>query len=537
MERDATQADPRPGDPRLRKAQDRPPGEHADERPTIGVETLGCRLNQYESDGIIQKFAASGRYRAVSLEAGPDIVIVNSCTVTDQADSRNRSLVQRIRKRNPGARVVFTGCMAQTDPDKARAIPGVELVVGNDRKPALFEIVDEFLKSADSRDPAAERRMQSTAVGGKATQADGNPVPAIALHQTQYYAEPTVGDKAMRDLYAPRPVMERPFAYGDALPFGHTRAYLKIQDGCDRKCTYCKIPAARGRGVSRSARDIVDRVRRLQDEGVPEITLTGVNLGWYRDRSFGAVSDRKSDLRFIGLIEKILESLGAARLRLSSIEPCDVDASLAELTLHPRMCDFLHVPLQSGSARILKAMRRTYSPESFRRRLETVLRINPRISLGTDVIVGFPGESERDFQDSLDLCAELGMANIHGFRYSKRAGTPASGFADHVSGAVVKKRMQRLQQAREDGWTRYAAAQTGSEREGVLEKLEIEQDPQSPNRAAVAGLVTDNYLRVSVALNETQFAAARKGQMRRLRLDRISAPFCLEGTLVDEPGR
>lgn len=453
-----------------------------DPRPTVGIETLGCRLNQYESDGIIQKFIASGRYRAVSIEEGPDIAIVNSCTVTDQADSRNRSLVRRILGRNPRARVVFTGCMAQTDPEDAASLPGVALVVGNDRKPALFDLVDEFLNPPKS----------VAAAGATANAAAGQPI--AAMHRPRYYAEPTVGDRAMRDLYAPRPVLDDPFAYGDAMPFGHTRAYMKIQDGCDRKCTYCKIPAARGRGVSRDSADILERVLRLEEGGVPEIVLTGVNLGWYRDRSYGDASDRKSDLRFIALVEQILNRLTRARLRLSSIEPCDADAPLAELTLHPRMCDFLHIPLQSGSARILKAMRRTYSPESFRRRLETIRRINPEIHLGTDLIVGFPGESEADFEASLELCRATGMANIHGFRYSKRAGTPASGFAEHVPGGEIKARMRRLQTVREVLGRDYAATQIGRMRAGVVEKRD----------GTRAELLTDNYLRVRIETPNTE---------------------------------
>ncbi len=452
---------------------------------TVSIETLGCRLNQYESDGIIRRFIESGRYAAAAPEECGDIAIVNSCTVTDQADSRNRSLVRSILKRNPAARVVFTGCMAQTDPEKARALPGVGLVVGNDRKSALFDLVDEWLQSS-------------------AALADA--------YVPQYYAE--AARDALAADYGARPILHDPFAYGTVRPVGHTRAYLKIQEGCDRKCTYCKIPQARGRGVSRSAAEILEHVRRLDEERVAEIVLTGVNLGWYRDRDAG--------LRFVSLVERMLESLSYARLRLSSIEPCDVDEPLARLSLHPRFCDFLHVPLQSGSTRILREMRRTYSAESFRRRIETVRRINPRLFLGTDVIAGFPGETEADFLDSYNLCADLGMANIHAFRFSPRAGTPAARRSDRPNSEVVRERMQRLAGLKELGWTRYAEARVGETRGAVIEK--IERDADGP---IYEGL-TDNFLRVRWR-EPAHAAALQRGDVAAVQLLALENPGALIG--------
>lgn len=457
---------------------------------TVSIETLGCRLNQYESDGIIRRFLESGRYAAAAPEECGDIAIVNSCTVTDQADSRNRSLVRSILKRNPAARVVFTGCMAQTDPDKARALPGVALVIGNDRKSALFDLVDEWLRSARSS--------------------------ADDVYAPQYYAD-TARD-ALATEYGARPILHDPFAYGTVRPVGHTRAYLKIQEGCDRKCTYCKIPQARGRGVSRSAADILDHVRRLDQEGVGEIVLTGVNLGWYRDRDAG--------LRFVQLVETMLESLSHARLRLSSIEPCDVDAPLARLSLHPRFCDFLHVPLQSGSTRILREMRRTYSAESFLRRIETVLQINPRLFLGTDVIAGFPGETEADFLESYNLCRDLGMANIHAFRFSPRAGTPAAARTDRPGSETVRERMQRLAALKEEGWARYVSQRLGEIRTVIIEKVET--------TAAVAVFegLTDNFLRVRwrpTGGGQT----LQRGALAQVRLVKLDGAGALVGQDVD----
>ncbi len=465
-------------------------------RPTVAVQTLGCRLNQYESDGILNRFVDSGRYTAVRPEDGPDIAIVNSCTVTDQADGRNRGAVRSFLRKNPDATVIVTGCFAQTDPELLKDLPGVALVVGNDRKPALFDLVEEMLADSGSAD----------------------------VYEPQFYEESErLRKHADGGSYGARPILENPFGYGDVVPLGHTRAYMKIQDGCDRRCTYCKIPMARGRGISRPTHDILEHVRRLDGEGVPEIVLTGVNLGWYRDRA--------QDVRFIGLIEKILDAIGHARLRISSIEPCDVDAPLAELSLHPRFCDFLHVPLQSGSARILKAMRRTYSPFSFLKRMETVLAINPRLFPGTDVIVGFPGETEDDFTDSLKLCRDTQMANIHGFRYSPRRGTPASDFADHVPMHVVRERMQRLIAEKDAGFRAYAERFFGSVREGIVEK---------PG-AGELEVLTDNYLRVKVTPADRR---PRKGALIPVRIRdfapagdgndaNAAARFLLVGELAD----
>lgn len=493
--------------------------EAGPEKLKVSIQTLGCRLNQYESDGIMNRFVESGRYQALEQSAvrgsenqGPDIAIINTCTVTDQADSRNRNAIKAALKKNPNCRVIVTGCFAQTDPEKLRDMPGVKLVVGNDRKPALFEMIDELVR----REASAAARAEALA-------------EADRIHEPRYHAEPEhFRNHAINGQYGLRPVLEQPFAYGDVVPFGHTRAYMKIQDGCDRRCTYCKIPMARGRGVSRPLADILEHVRRLDDAGVPEIVLTGVNLGWYRDHAAPDGAGRPT--RFAGLIEKILESLRYGRLRLSSIEPCDVDAALGELSLHPRFCDFIHVPLQSGSERILKAMRRTYSPYSFLKRVEKLRSINPALFWGTDLIVGFPGESEADFADSLRVCEDAGMANIHGFRYSPRAGTPASSFADRVAHDVVRERMQRLQTAKATGYQRYARSRVNDERAGVVEKIFAAGSPesQSPGTAGRCGeALTDNYLRVRFALPAAGLSAeaqgVEKGRLVRLRIAGLTA--------------
>lgn len=422
-------------------------------KQTIRVETLGCRLNLFESDGITGQFLGSERYAPASDHEDPDIIVVNTCTVTDQADNKNRQLILRAVRKHPGARVIVTGCYAQTDPADC-ALPGVFLVVGNNQKSKLLSLYEEAL------------RAESHAV------------------------------RVSRERLDPMDV----FAYGNVLPAGHTRAYLKIQDGCDRKCTYCKIPQARGPGISRRVEDILDHARELDERGVPEIVLTGVNLGWYRD----------SGLRFNALVERLLGVLGKSRLRLSSIEPCDVDQGLAELSLHPRFCNFLHVPLQSGSREILKRMRRTYNPVSFRQRMETALRINPDIFPGTDVIVGFPGEGDSEFEETFALCEDLGFANIHAFPFSPRNGTAAAEMTSRPGEAVVRNRMERLRGLKVRGLARYQERFVGSVLDGIVEKA-TENECEA---------LSDNFLRLRFQ------GPAEKGQVQRLEVTSSEDGFC-----------
>ncbi len=433
---------------------------------TIAVSTLGCRLNLYESDGLLGQFLHSGRYRTAESGEAPDITVINTCTVTGQADRKSRTAVEAVLRENPEAVVVVTGCFAQTDPEKAAAIPGVSMVIGNDLKTSLFEKLESMVL------PPREEGV-------------------VVLRGEHPAADPMPG-------YGARPVMEKPFAYGAVLPHGHTRGYLKIQDGCDRACTYCKIPMARGRGTSRPVADVLDAVDRLVDAGVPEIVLTGVNLGWYRDVG----------LRFVPLLEKILGRLeGKSRLRLSSIEPCDVGHDLARLFDHPDFCPFLHIPLQSGSSQILRRMRRTYTPDSFRRRVEAVLAVRPDMFLGTDVMTGFPGESEGDFQDSYALCETLGMANIHAFRYSAREGTPAARMPGSVDGRVVRERMERLRHLRSHGFAAYVKKDAGKIRRVVVEEVKD---------GFVRGL-SENFLRVHLPPH----VPAGRGSSVRARIEGI----------------
>ncbi|WP_061248959.1 tRNA (N(6)-L-threonylcarbamoyladenosine(37)-C(2))-methylthiotransferase MtaB [Leptospira alstonii] len=424
---------------------------------TVLFNTLGCRLNFFESDGLFASLTKHG-YRSAEAEEHPEVVIINTCTVTNKADSKNRNTIRNAIKKFPGSQIWVTGCYAETDRESIEAIPGVAGVVGNTEKSKL---------------------------------------PSLILKKKGLIDETTINGQTF----------DR-FSYSDVLPNGHTRAYLKIQDGCNRKCSYCKIPQARGFGVSRNYQDVVDQVRFLQDNGVGEIVLTGVNLGWYRD------SENKK--AFNKILEDILNILEYSRIRISSIEPPDVGNELAELMAHPRFTPFLHIPLQSGSADILKRMKRTYTPETFRRRVEIAKKKIPGLFLGTDVIVGFPGETEEMFQNSIEMVRELGFAKIHAFPFSVRRNTLAETFPDSISKETKKERVHVLNALSRELHQKYALTETGNVREAILEQGGI--------------AVTDNYLKVRVS--DAELKNLKTGQFLNVELLQYEIELNKEGMFL-----
>jgi threonylcarbamoyladenosine tRNA methylthiotransferase MtaB len=431
-------------------------------KQTVGIYTLGCRLNIYESDGILNQFISNG-YQAVNWEDGPDIAIINTCTVTSHADSKNRYIIRNLLKKNPSAKIIVTGCYAQTDQEELQKIPGVWAIIGNEKKSKIFEIYQQ-------KNSNEEKVIYSTG-------------------PLNYFEE----SKKRRPI-------EDPFSYGNVVPINHTRAYLKIQDGCDRKCSYCKIPMARGGGISRSIEEILYQVDQLEASKIPEIVLTGVNIGWYRYKHF----------RFNDLIEKILERLKFSRLRISSIEPSDVNERLAELSLHPKFCNFLHVPLQSGSDKILRMMKRSYNSKTFSLRIEKVLKINPDIFLGTDVIVGFPTETEEDFRKTIDLILNLNFVNIHAFPFSLRKDTEIEKFVQNnkstlVPKHIVQNRINELFELKEKQMLKYLKNSLYKMYQGIVEEI----------ANGYIKVLTENYLYVKIPHKENNF---KKGMILQVQI-------------------
>jgi threonylcarbamoyladenosine tRNA methylthiotransferase MtaB len=402
---------------------------------TVALSTLGCRLNQVESREIGALLAGHG-YRVVEPGAGAQIHVINTCTVTGRADLSDRQLIRRIIRENPGAFVVVTGCWAQTDPQAAAGIAGVDLVVGNQEKYRLPELLATL----------AER-----------------PRPAVAV----------------ADIREAREVPVAPFAR----VIGRSRAFVKIQDGCQHRCAFCIVPAARGRSRSQEPKVILDQVRALAAAGYRDVTLTGVDVGHYG-------WDLYPRTTLAALLHRLGEVDGLRWLRLSSVLPSYFTPELVEaVTTLPVMAPHLHLPLQSGSDRVLRLMRRPYHTGMYRALVERLVAAVPDLGLGADVIVGHPGETEEDFAATLRLVEALPFSSLHVFAYSDRRGTEAAGRPDHVASAAIRERSRRLRRLGAEKSLAFRRGLVGRRREAVV--LEARD-----RRTGLPSALTDNYVEV-----------------------------------------
>jgi len=351
----------------------------------FAVTTLGCKVNQYESAGITEALLRHG-HSLVPFSDMADIYIVNTCTVTGKTDYQSRQLIRRAHRTNPAASIIVTGCYAQTAPEKLAGLPGVTLVVGSERK----EDIPDLIK------------------GG--------------LNTTHEVMVSNIADK--KDFSGLCPT---------SFP-GHTRAYLKIQDGCNAFCSYCIIPYARGRSRSLPEVDVLERVANLSAAGYREIILSGIHLGMYG-------YDLAPGSNLLSLLRKIEAQGKVERLRISSIEPMEVsDELVGHIKDSQIICRHLHIPLQSGDNSVLKSMKRVYTRTQFRNRIARILDSIPGIAVGIDVMVGFPGEGDNEFHATKELIAGMDVAYLHVFPYSPRHGTEAFGLAAKVSEPVKKER-------------------------------------------------------------------------------------------------
>jgi len=401
----------------------------------VAVLTLGCKVNAYDSAAIGDRLVGAG-CRLVDLDEGADVVVVNSCTVTDAADAESRRLARRARRANPEARIVLTGCYAQTQPDRAASEAAVDHVIGLNRLDALVEAV-----TAPAR------------------------VPRVVVGNSR--RERTVS------------------TFGARTFPGQTRAFLKVQEGCDLFCTFCIVPMARGASRSLEARAVLDEVRALAAAGFEEIVLTGVHLGgWGEDLRPGA------DLA--GLVAAIAEHALVPRLRLSSIDPHEVtEPLLRAMAESPGVCAHLHVPLQAGDDGVLRRMRRRYDTALARERLAMIREVLPDAAIGTDVIAGFPGEDGAAFERTLALVEETPITYCHVFPYSVRSGTTAAKLDGHNPPAIVAERARRLRALGERKRHAFARRFDGAPAEVLVEST---RDPQG---GTLRGY-TRNYLRARI---------------------------------------
>ncbi len=366
--------------------------EPPSEAKTVAFATLGCKLNQAETQEIEELLASRG-YHTVPFEGPAQVYVINTCTVTGRADFSDRQMIRRAIARNPKALVVVTGCYAQTDPAAIARIPGVDLIAGNQEKYELAGLLDFLGKRAK---------------------------PLVR-----------VGDirKAVNVPLAPVTHFR-----------GRSRAFVKIQDGCQHRCAFCIVPSARGGSRSREPKVVVDQVFRLAESGYGEVVLTGVDMGHYGWDLFPRTN-------LAALISQVLDVPGLRRLRLSSILPPYFTDQLIELIAgSPRICPHLHIPLQSGSDRILRLMRRPYNTGIYHSLLERLSRSVPNLGLGADVIVGFPGESEADFDETRGVIEALPFSYLHVFSYSDRKGTEAARMPGHLPARTITERSKALRQ-------------------------------------------------------------------------------------------
>lgn len=391
----------------------------------VFFSNLGCKLNQAEVERLSRQFLAAGHHLAPSLESA-DLHVVNSCTVTHGAARDSRKTARRGARLNPRQKTVLTGCYANSDPEEAAQLAGVDLVVPNQDKERLLELVHAaFPERVPEIGPADER---------------GLPVPFVPLQ------------------------------------FGHARAMVKVEDGCNMKCSFCIIPSTRGRQRSRTLEEVVAEVRSLAAAGYPEVVITGVQISEYDDHG----------RRLYDLIRTLLEETEIPRLRVTSIAPWKFDQRLLELWLDPRLCRHIHMSLQSGSTATLRRMRRPYGAASFRALAASLHEGIPGLALTTDVIVGFPGESDQEFAESLAFVEEMAFARPHIFTYSQRPGTHADSLPDQVPHGVKKERMARMLEVGRRSEMAFYERHLGQTAEVVWEQH---------REGRLSGL-TDNYIRV-----------------------------------------
>ena len=402
----------------------------------IAITTLGCKINQYDS-AVIQNRLAD-KHSFVPFENEADCYVINTCTVTDRADWEARQLVRRARRLNPAAKVLVTGCYAQVNPSEVAGVPGVDFVVGLNR-------LDDLLRFVEA--PASQSAQIAVS--------DVKRERGVAVLGTR------------------------------ALP-GHTRAFLKVQEGCNYSCTYCIIPAARGLSRSVQPRSVLEQVRQLAEAGYKEIVLTGIHLGGYGH-------DLSPRIDLTALVERIAASGLISRLRLSSLDPREVPDRLLDLIARsPIVCPHLHICAQAGDDEILRQMRRNYDTTYYRDLLQRVRESLPEAALGSDIIVAFPGESDAQFEKSVEYFASLPLTYFHVFPYSARRGTVAAALGHHVPGYVKKERARRMRELGAHKKREFCARFIGR---SVSVLIEEKVDSQTGLRRGFSR----NYLPVAVA--------------------------------------
>jgi len=428
---------------------------------TVGayyIENFGCRAAQADGSAIERQLASRGM-RRVSAAIEAELVVLNTCTVTSAADQDARSAIRRVHRAHPEARILVTGCYAQRAPEEISALAGVSWVVGNSHKHCIGDIISGF--------PTTESKA-FVPLSALNHRQNGGPVTANLAPQT--YAS---------DIFAHTELRSAPVFDG----IERTRPNLKVQDGCDNRCSFCVIPYVRGHSRSLKAPEILREIEALEAAGYREVVISGINLGrWGRD--FAAPK------RFFELLETILKSTSIAKLRLSSVEPMDwTDDLIALMKSSSRIAKHAHIPLQSGSDRILRKMHRKYRPWHYRAKVETIRSAMPDAAIGADVMVGFPGETDALFEESRSFIAQLPFTYLHVFTYSPRPGTPAAEIREQVPIQVARERNRMLREIAAEKNLAFRGTFLGR----TVEAITLKQGEEGQTEA-----LTDNYLKLQI---------------------------------------
>ena len=389
----------------------------------VALHNLGCKVNAYEVEAMQQLLENAG-YETVPFEEGADVYVINTCTVTNIADRKSRQMLHKAKKMNPDAIVVATGCYAQADTEKLKEDTAVDLILGNNQKTQIVEALEEYEKEYAKQ------------------------VQVIEINHTKEYEELSISSTAE-----------------------HVRAYIKVQDGCNQFCTYCIIPFARGRVRSRKIEEVLSEVETLAAKGYKEVVLTGIHLS-----SYGVDFPKEERESLLSLIQAVSRVEGISRIRLGSLEPRIITEEFLEgIVKTGKVCPHFHLSLQSGCNKTLKNMNRRYSAQEYAEKCELIRKFYPAPALTTDVIVGFPQETEEDFEESYEFVKKIHFYETHIFKYSRRHGTKAASMDGQLTEAAKAQRSDRMLELHEIRAREYEEAMIGKKMELLLEE-EIEID-------------------------------------------------------------
>lgn len=413
---------------------------------TIAFHNLGCKVNSYETDAMAQKCIEKG-YKTVDFEQKADIYVVNTCSVTNIADRKSRQMLHKAKKQNPDSVVVAVGCFVQANPEEVAKDEAIDLIVGNNRKKDLFEILEEFLKQKDLSDEGGKAKKQDDTSVSK--DLEGSTITDV---QHCDYEELKINKSEE-----------------------HSRVFVKIQDGCDRYCTYCIIPYVRGNLRSRKPEDVVEEIKEIAANGYREVVITGIHLSSY-GKDF--LKDGKPSLDYsgnadylIGLLKDINEIDGIERIRIGSFEPMILTEDfVANLSRISKLCPHFHISLQSGCDSVLKRMNRHYNTEAFFEKTVLLRKYFPGCAITTDVIVGFPGETEEEFNTTYEYLEKIRFFETHIFPYSRRKGTIADKMPGQLTMNEKKARVSRLLDLDAKLSTEFRKSKLGEETDVIIEE-------------------------------------------------------------------